>query len=225
MTQAPPATRTQRPPAPPVPAGAGSGSPLRGTGGALLVLLGLLVTLLLASGWHLTQGTSGVGLRDLLDLALGREESHGLPAGTADILVASRIPRLAAGVAVGFAPGTPQADGTVSVGLKDAHAWPELYFEGVGWTRFEPTPTRGTTPSYTLSDTPGSSVPDEALPSKNASAAPSASASASESCSAQLRKQDVCASPSAASATTPSTSARVPPRMRLAMAVMTLSFL
>ncbi|MEU9386761.1 DUF3488 and transglutaminase-like domain-containing protein, partial [Streptomyces sp. NPDC048279] len=50
-------------------------------------------------------------------------------------------------VAVGFAPGTPQADGTVSVGLKDAHAWPELYFEGVGWTRFEPTPTRGTTPS------------------------------------------------------------------------------
>ncbi|MFE3163698.1 DUF3488 and DUF4129 domain-containing transglutaminase family protein [Streptomyces sp. NPDC059224] len=103
-------------------------------------------------------------------------------------------------VAVGFAPGTPQADGTVSVGLKDAHAWPELYFEGVGWTRFEPTPTRGTTPSYTLSDTPGSSVPDEALPSKNASAAQSASASASESCSAQLRKQDVCASPSAAGA-------------------------
>ncbi|MER7839893.1 DUF3488 and transglutaminase-like domain-containing protein [Streptomyces sp. NPDC096040] len=103
-------------------------------------------------------------------------------------------------VAVGFAPGTPQADGTVSVGLKDAHAWPELYFEGVGWTRFEPTPTRGTTPSYTVSDTPGSSVPDEALPSKGASAAPSASASASASCTAQLRKQDVCVSPSAASA-------------------------
>ncbi|MGW2960330.1 transglutaminase TgpA family protein [Streptomyces sp. NPDC001220] len=103
-------------------------------------------------------------------------------------------------VAVGFAPGTPQADGTVSVGLKDAHAWPELYFEGVGWTRFEPTPTRGTTPSYTVSDTPGSSVPDQTLPSKGASAAPSASASESQSCSAQLRKQDVCASPSAASA-------------------------
>ncbi|BFO20756.1 hypothetical protein SHKM778_71440 [Streptomyces sp. KM77-8] len=33
-------------------------------------------------------------------------------------------------VAVGFAPGTPQADGTVAVGLRDAHAWPELYFEG-----------------------------------------------------------------------------------------------
>ncbi|MEU9448252.1 DUF3488 and transglutaminase-like domain-containing protein [Streptomyces sp. NPDC048277] len=103
-------------------------------------------------------------------------------------------------VAVGFAPGTPQADGSVSVGLKDAHAWPELYFEGVGWTRFEPTPTRGTTPSYTVSDTPGSSVPDEVLPSKGASAAPSASPSESESCTARLRKLDACASPSAAGA-------------------------
>jgi transglutaminase-like putative cysteine protease len=43
-------------------------------------------------------------------------------------------------VAVGFIPGTATADGGMTVGLKDAHAWPELYFEGVGWTRFEPTP-------------------------------------------------------------------------------------
>ncbi|MCG7211116.1 transglutaminase TgpA family protein [Streptomyces arenae] len=100
-------------------------------------------------------------------------------------------------VAVGFAPGTPQADGSVSVGLKDAHAWPELYFEGVGWTRFEPTPTRGTAPSYTVSDTPGSSVPNEALPSTATSTAPSASASESAGCTPQLRKQGVCESPSA----------------------------
>ncbi|MGW1985234.1 transglutaminase TgpA family protein [Streptomyces collinus] len=101
-------------------------------------------------------------------------------------------------VAVGFAPGTPQADGSVSVSLKDAHAWPELYFEGVGWTRFEPTPTRGTVPSYTQSDTPGTSQPDAALPSRNASPAPSASASQSEDCGAQLRGLDPCDSPSAA---------------------------
>ncbi|MFJ9866373.1 DUF3488 and DUF4129 domain-containing transglutaminase family protein [Streptomyces sp. NPDC101165] len=101
-------------------------------------------------------------------------------------------------VAVGFAPGTPQADGTVSVSLKDAHAWPELYFEGVGWTRFEPTPTRGTVPSYTLSKTPGTSEPDEALPSHGASTAPSVSASPTEDCTAQLRKLEACGSPSAA---------------------------
>ncbi len=35
-------------------------------------------------------------------------------------------------IAVGFAPGTPQADGTISVAMRDAHAWPELYFEGRG---------------------------------------------------------------------------------------------
>ncbi|MFC7894039.1 transglutaminaseTgpA domain-containing protein [Streptomyces sp. NPDC057381] len=103
-------------------------------------------------------------------------------------------------VAVGFAPGTPQADGSVSVGLRDAHAWPEVYFEGVGWTRFEPTPTRGSTPSYTVTDTPGSSVPDPALPSRNPQTEPSAAPSVSESCSAELKRVQGCASESAAAA-------------------------
>ncbi|CAL9424395.1 hypothetical protein SUDANB108_01923 [Streptomyces sp. enrichment culture] len=93
-------------------------------------------------------------------------------------------------VAVGFAPGTPQADGSVSVGLRDAHAWPELYFEGVGWTRFEPTPNRGSVPPYTLPDTPGSSVPDDARPTQSTSAAPSAAPSASESCTPEQKKLD-----------------------------------
>ncbi|MFE0820570.1 transglutaminaseTgpA domain-containing protein [Streptomyces sp. NPDC058847] len=103
-------------------------------------------------------------------------------------------------VAVGFAPGSPQADGSVSVGLRDAHAWPEVYFEGVGWTRFEPTPTRGSTPSYTVTDVPGSSVPDPALPSRNPQTEPSAAPSVSESCSAELKKVQGCASESAAAA-------------------------
>ncbi|MCZ0973560.1 DUF3488 and transglutaminase-like domain-containing protein [Streptomyces albulus] len=55
-------------------------------------------------------------------------------------------------VAVGFTPGTRQPDGTTSVSLKDAHAWPELYFQGVGWTRFEPTPSRGSVPDYAYPD-------------------------------------------------------------------------
>ncbi|MGW3171110.1 transglutaminase TgpA family protein [Streptomyces sp. NPDC001153] len=103
-------------------------------------------------------------------------------------------------VAVGFAPGTPQADGTVAVNQKDAHAWPELYFEGVGWTRFEPTPTRGTTPSYTQSDTPGTTLPDPALPSHQSSSAPSAAASPSRSCPPELVKLRDCGTASAAAA-------------------------
>ncbi|MFI5791916.1 DUF3488 and DUF4129 domain-containing transglutaminase family protein [Streptomyces sp. NPDC051677] len=96
-------------------------------------------------------------------------------------------------VAVGFAPGSPQADGSVAVSLKDAHAWPELYFEGVGWTRFEPTPTRGTTPTYTLPDTSGTTVPDLPQASRSANAAPSAQPSASTSCSAEDKKLEGCA--------------------------------
>lgn len=97
-------------------------------------------------------------------------------------------------VAVGFAPGTPQGDGSVSVGLRDAHAWPELYFEGVGWTRFEPTPTRGSVPSYTQADTPGSTLPDVARPSQSTSTDPSATPSTSESCAGQ--NPELCASES-----------------------------
>ncbi|MCS0604005.1 DUF3488 and transglutaminase-like domain-containing protein [Streptomyces sp. LP11] len=101
-------------------------------------------------------------------------------------------------VAVGFAPGTPQANGTIAVNQRDAHAWPELYFEGVGWTRFEPTPTRGTTPSYTVPDSPGTSQPEDSLPSRNTSSAPSAAASPSESCAAAHEEPGACDSPSAA---------------------------
>ncbi|MCL8010543.1 DUF3488 and transglutaminase-like domain-containing protein [Streptomyces sp. AS02] len=104
-------------------------------------------------------------------------------------------------VAVGFAPGTPQGASSVSVGLKDAHAWPELYFEGVGWTRFEPTPTRGSVPSYTVSDSPGSTLPDVTRPSQSASTGPSASPSTSESCAGQ--KPELCASESPEAAVVP----------------------
>ncbi|KOU69639.1 transglutaminase [Streptomyces sp. MMG1533] len=103
-------------------------------------------------------------------------------------------------VAVGFAPGSPQADGSVSVGLKDAHAWPELYFEGVGWTRFEPTPNRGSVPSYTVPDASGSTLPDVTQPSREASTAPSTSASASESCTAEQKKLEACESEAPAAA-------------------------
>ena len=57
------------------------------TGTAVGVLLALLVALALVAGWHLTQGTSGALFAD------------------ADVLWGSRVPRLAAGVAVGIALG------------------------------------------------------------------------------------------------------------------------
>ncbi|MFH8980278.1 transglutaminase family protein [Streptomyces varsoviensis] len=95
-------------------------------------------------------------------------------------------------VAVGFTPGTPQVDGTMSVGSKDAHAWPELYFEGVGWTRFEPTPSRGSQPDYTIAQTPSGTDPGTPTPVPSRSAAPSAGASAAESCPPQAKRLGEC---------------------------------
>ncbi|MGJ7441373.1 transglutaminaseTgpA domain-containing protein [Aquipuribacter sp. MA13-6] len=47
-------------------------------------------------------------------------------------------------VAVGFLPGDETSPGQWEIRADDAHAWPELYFEGVGWVRFEPTPSTRT---------------------------------------------------------------------------------
>ena len=46
-------------------------------------------------------------------------------------------------VAVGFTPGVLGDDGWYRVLGKNAHAWPELWFDGIGWVAFEPTPGRG----------------------------------------------------------------------------------
>jgi transglutaminase-like putative cysteine protease len=43
-------------------------------------------------------------------------------------------------VAYGFTSGTPIGSDQFLVTTHDAHAWPELYFSGFGWLRFEPTP-------------------------------------------------------------------------------------
>ncbi|MFJ5266988.1 DUF3488 and DUF4129 domain-containing transglutaminase family protein [Streptomyces sp. NPDC088358] len=103
-------------------------------------------------------------------------------------------------VAVGFTPGSPQADGSMSVGLRDAHAWPELYFEGVGWTRFEPTPNRGSVPDYTQTATPGLVTPTLPNPTTSTSAAPPTAPSAGATCSAQLKRLEGCPSQSASAA-------------------------
>ncbi|MGW1011030.1 transglutaminase TgpA family protein [Streptomyces termitum] len=103
-------------------------------------------------------------------------------------------------VAVGFMPGTTQTDGSVSVGIRDAHAWPELYFEGAGWTRFEPTPSRGSTPGYTRSTTPTGNPTGPAQPSASASAQPSAAPSAAESCPPEERRLGECGKNAAAGA-------------------------
>lgn len=65
--------------------------------------------------------------------------------------VMARIEGIPSRVAVGFLPGTATSDGTIEVTGRRAHAWPELYFAGFGWVRFEPTPAvqTGAPPGWT----------------------------------------------------------------------------
>lgn len=55
--------------------------------------------------------------------------------------VMARTLGIPARLAVGFLPGSVGDSGEHVVTGRDSHAWPELYFPGAGWVRFEPTPS------------------------------------------------------------------------------------
>jgi protein-glutamine gamma-glutamyltransferase len=59
-------------------------------------------------------------------------------AGAAALLL--RIAGVPTRVAVGFATGEPTGHDSWAVRDEDAHAWIEVYFPGVGWVPFNPTP-------------------------------------------------------------------------------------
>lgn len=69
---------------------------------------------------------------------------------TAMIMMA-RAQGIPARMAIGFLPGQLSGEQYV-VRASDAHAWPELYFQGYGWLRFEPTPgsRSGSPPPYAV---------------------------------------------------------------------------
>lgn len=90
-----------------IPAPGGEPLPRTGRGGptGVAVLVALAAVTVLVGMWHVTQGTSGVGVGDLVRYLLGdRDGAGGAPVG--EIITGSRLPRLLAGVAVGFALGT-----------------------------------------------------------------------------------------------------------------------
>jgi transglutaminase-like putative cysteine protease len=58
----------------------------------------------------------------------------------ASMAVMARVLGIPARVAVGFLRPTAVSDDTYVYSAHDLHAWPELYINGAGWVRFEPTP-------------------------------------------------------------------------------------
>ncbi|MDQ0757152.1 DUF3488 and transglutaminase-like domain-containing protein [Arthrobacter sp. B3I4] len=101
-------------------------------------------------------GYDGNGLSVLADF-LAQKSGYCIHFASA-MAVMARLEGIPSRIAVGYAPGRPTG-ATVSVAgqgalpeyevdARDAHAWPELYFQGVGWVAFEPTPSRGVVPAY-----------------------------------------------------------------------------
>ncbi len=62
--------------------------------------------------------------------------------------VLARLLDIPSRVAVGYTEGSPIGHDRWDVRTSDAHAWPELYFQGAGWLRFEPTPVRVRRPGH-----------------------------------------------------------------------------
>ncbi|WP_159451423.1 DUF3488 and transglutaminase-like domain-containing protein [Demequina sp. NBRC 110054] len=95
------------------------------------------------------------------------------------MVVMARTLDIPARVGVGFLGGEQIESGTYEVIAGNAHAWPELYFPGTGWVRFEPTPAvQATAPSYASGDA------DDASPTPSPSASPSETAAAAATPSA-----------------------------------------
>lgn len=116
-----------------------------------------------------TQGHDGPALTDFLI----RNRTGYCEQFAASMAVLARVLGIPARVAIGYTGGG-NLSGQWQVRTHDSHAWPELYFEGTGWLRFEPTPTGGagqgsaTVPSYTRPEvTPA--TPEEPITAPSAS--------------------------------------------------------
>ncbi|MCU1482781.1 MAG: hypothetical protein JWQ19_3567 [Subtercola sp.] len=92
--------------------------------------------------------------------------------------VMARTLGIPARIAIGYHPGnakSAQTDGTTSYDVysDQLHAWPELWFAGIGWLSFEPTPGLGLVPpAYSLSNYAAVSAAAPTRDSAGSTAAP-----------------------------------------------------
>jgi transglutaminase-like putative cysteine protease len=91
------------------------------------------------------------GTKDVVDDFLFRSRVGWCEQIASSLVVLARSAGIPARLVTGFVPGTPDAlTGRFVVRERDAHAWAEIYFPGVGWQGFDPTasvPLVGNSPS------------------------------------------------------------------------------
>jgi transglutaminase-like putative cysteine protease len=110
-----------------------------------------------------TENARGSGMPALEDFLVKNRSGYCEQFATGMALMA-RILHIPARVGIGFLPGQAGKDGEYTVRMHDMHAWPELYFQGYGWIRFEPTPAArvASTPNWTVAAGPDPTTPSTA---------------------------------------------------------------
>ncbi len=123
------------------------------------------------------QGASGKTSYDAISTFLFQTHTGYCVQYASAMALMARIAGIPSRVAVGFLPGTQSGDRWL-VTSHDMHAWPELYFEGQGWVRFEPTPAVAVPPPWTVvaPNQPSAAPSTVAEPSVSASTQPTAQA-------------------------------------------------
>lgn len=141
-----------------------------------------------ASFTYTLQAPTSTGTDIISDFLLRDKAGYCIHFATAMAILA-RIEGIPSRVAVGFTGGTQDGDG-YKVTTDNMHAWPELYFEGLGWMPFEPTKSIG------------SSVTGENSSPAPPSSAPSTSPS-TQTVSPEPKPTEATASPSSSPPQTP----------------------
>ena len=94
------------------------------------------------------EGFDGSGVEAIADF-LREKQGYCIHFASAFAIMA-RVLGMSSRVVVGYLPGTPDTSGVVNgdpivytVASTQLHAWPEVYFAGIGWVGFEPTKSLG----------------------------------------------------------------------------------
>ena len=141
-----------------------------------------------ASFTYTLHAPTSTGTDIISDFLLRDKAGYCIHFATAMAILA-RIEGIPSRVAVGFTGGTQEGDG-YKVTTDNMHAWPELYFEGLGWMPFEPTKSIG------------SSVTGENSSPAPQTSAPSTSPS-TQTVSPEPKPTETTASPSSSPPQTP----------------------
>jgi transglutaminase-like putative cysteine protease len=136
-----------------------------------------------ANGFHYDLQTRSGSTGDALDDFLFEGKVGYCEQYASSMAVLLRVIGIPSRVVIGYTAGYESGDARV-ITTEDAHAWVEVFFPGIGWITFDPTPLpdgRGVVPPHVESENDQASAPGQSLDpdaASSAAAAPTTSGAA-----------------------------------------------